>query len=174
MQPFNRFPLGSARNRRTMCALFYALCAQFSFDKRLAMQTPRSPFDQVGGMVYFARMLDKIRLSVSGRLRHDFRKNIGTGFDGRCTRYLHVDYTMLVDRVLVGGSDEEILEWCFANGRRLNQEEIFVWNQCMTKRGWKDDASEELEEHKKSSRLSHRSDLSTFFEFFEAEEGRRK
>jgi hypothetical protein len=57
------------------------------------MQTPRSPFDQVGGIVYFARMLDKIRLSVSGRLRHDFRKNIGIGFDGRCTRYLHVDYT---------------------------------------------------------------------------------
>jgi hypothetical protein len=23
------------------------------------MQTPRSPFDQVGGMVYFARMLDR-------------------------------------------------------------------------------------------------------------------
>jgi hypothetical protein len=54
------------------------------------MEPPRSPFDQVGGMVYFARMLDKIRLSASGRLRHDFRKNIGIGFDGRCTRYLHV------------------------------------------------------------------------------------
>ncbi len=136
------------------------------------MQTPRSPFDQVGGMVYFARMLDKIRLSVSGRLRDDFRKNIGIGFDGRCTRYLRVDHAMLVDRVLEGGSDEEILEWCFANGRRLNQEEIFVWNQFMTKRGWRDDASEELEEYKKSSGLSHRSDLSTFFEFFEVDEGR--
>jgi len=138
------------------------------------MQTPRSPFDQVGGMVYFARMLDKIRLSASGRLHHDFRENIGIGFDGRCTRYLHVDHAMLVDRVLKGGSDEEILEWCFANGRRLNQEEIFVWNQFMTKRGWRDDASEELEEYKKSSGLSHLSDLSTFFEFFEVDEGRRK
>jgi Domain of unknown function (DUF5069) len=46
---------------------------------------------------------------------------------------------MLVDRVLKGGSDEEILEWCFANGRRLNQEEIFVWNQFMTKRGQRSD-----------------------------------
>jgi hypothetical protein len=90
-------------------------------------------------MVYFARMLDKIRLSGSGRLRDDFRKNIGIGFDGRCTRYLHVAHAMLVDRVLEGGSDEEILEWCFANGRRLKQEEIFVWNQFMTKRGWKDE-----------------------------------
>jgi Domain of unknown function (DUF5069) len=64
------------------------------------MKTPRSPFDQVGGMVYFARMLDKIRLSARGQLRQDFQRNLGSGFDGRCTRYLHIRYTELVDRAL--------------------------------------------------------------------------
>jgi len=82
--------------------------------KESTVKTPRSPFDQVGGLVYFARMLDKIRLSARGQLREDFQKNLGIGFDGRCTRYLHINYADLVDRVLQGGSDEEVLEWCFA------------------------------------------------------------
>jgi hypothetical protein len=43
------------------------------------VKTPRSPFDQVGGLVYFARMLDKIRLSARGQLRQDFQKNLGMG-----------------------------------------------------------------------------------------------
>src|SRR4030095_80258 len=135
------------------------------------MKTPRSPFDQVGGMVYFARMLDKIRLSARGQLRQDFQRNLVSGFDGRCTRYLHIRYTDLVDRVLEGGSDEEILAWCFAAGRTLNKEEIFVWNQFMTQRGWEDDGSDELEEYKKASGLANRSDVKTFFKFFEVDEG---
>jgi hypothetical protein len=140
----------------------------------MTVKTPRSPFDQVGGLVYFARMLDKIRLSARGQLRQDFQKNLGIGFDGRCTRYLHINYTDLVDRVLQGGSDEEVLAWCFAKGRKLNEEEIFAWNQFMTKRGLNDDASDELEEYKTASGLANRSDVKTFFEFFEVEEGRRK
>jgi hypothetical protein len=44
----------------------------------------------------------------------------------------------------------------------------------MTKRGWNDDASEELEECKKASGLANRSDVKTFFEFFEVDEGRRE
>lgn len=137
------------------------------------MQTPCSPFNKVGGLVYFARMLSKVRLSAAGRLREDFLKNLGDGFDGRCTRYLHVEYSELVDRVLQGGTDEEILQWCFRVGRSLSEEEIFVWNLFMIKRGWNDDASEELEEYKKANGLSERPDLKTFFDFFEVDEGRR-
>jgi len=137
------------------------------------LKSPRSPYERVGDLVYFARMLDKIRLHRAGLLRSDYHENLGAGFDGRCTRYLHVDYAKLVDRVNHGGSDEEILEWCFATGRRLNAEEVFVWNQFMTKRGLKDDASEELQDFKLAAGLSHRRDINTFFEFFEIDDGRK-
>jgi hypothetical protein len=130
------------------------------------MKTPRSPLDQVGGLVYFPRMLDKIRLSARGQLRQDFQENLGIVFDGRCTRYLHISYADLVDRVLEGGSDEEVLEWCFAKGRKLNEEEIFAWNQFMTKRGLNDDASDELEEYKEASGLANRSDVKNLFRIF--------
>ena len=70
---------------------------------------PRSAFDKVGGLIYFPRMLDKIRLHAAGKLTTDYRENLGNGFDGRCTRFLKVAYPALRERVLQGGTDEEIL-----------------------------------------------------------------
>ena len=38
-------------------------------------QLPRSPYDMVGGVIYFARMLDKIRLHASGLLPEAYHTN---------------------------------------------------------------------------------------------------
>jgi hypothetical protein len=46
-----------------------------------------------------------------------------------------VNYADLRERVLQGGSDEEILEWCFEKGRRLNEGDIVVWNGFASKLG---------------------------------------
>src|SRR5215831_19133279 len=116
----------------------------------------RKSYETVGGIVFFGRMLDKIRLHAQGRLPADY--NRGFGFDGRTLRFLQVDYEKLVARVLKDGTDEEILEWCFQNGRRPSDEEIFVWNAFMTKRGWRDDVSEWLVDQKRSRGFEHRDD----------------
>ena len=138
--------------------------------------TPRSAYDLTGGLVYFARMLDKIRLHAAGRLRADFHENLGTGFDGRCCRLLGIEYAMLCARVGNGGTDDEIFEWCQANGNRLSDEQILVWNKFMVKRGWRDEddgSTQELEAYKAASGLGHRDDLVTFFDYYEVDEGRR-
>jgi hypothetical protein len=138
---------------------------------------PRSAYDQVGGIVYFARMLDKLRLHAASRLPSDYHKNLSKAFDGRCCRFLKVDYAALRERVLQGGTDEQILRWCFANGRQPNDEEILVWNSFMRKRGWRDEAdgtTKELEHYKAQSGLSHRHDLLTLFDYYEVDEGRKK
>jgi Domain of unknown function (DUF5069) len=139
--------------------------------------TPRSAYDQVDGLMYFARMLDKIRLHESGKLPSDYHANLGQGFDGRCCRFLRVDYPALRERVMEGGADNEILEWCFTQGRRPNEEEIFIWNSFMRKRGWsdeKDGATQELETYKGQSGLAHRKDIVTFFDYYEVDERRRE
>src|SRR5260370_4475998 len=82
--------------------------------------TPKSGYEKVGGMMYFPRMLDKIRLHARGELRPDFHANLIIGADGFCTGFLHVAYADLRNRALAYGTDEEILRWCFENGRRLN------------------------------------------------------
>ena len=139
---------------------------------------PRSAFDQVGGVVYFARMLDKIRLLKAGRLREDYHANLGGGFDGRCCRFLGVTYEDLRARVLAGDAapDEKIFAWCGEHGVRLSDEQILVWNQFMLKRGWRDEddgSTPELEAYKAGSGLAHRTDLVTFFDYYEVDEGRR-
>ena len=110
-------------------------------------QTPCTDYIETKGLIYFARMLDKIRLKAAGKLPPDYFVGVDddpTMFDARCTRFLAVDYNELVDRTLKGGSDEEILEWCFESGRKPSEEEIKIWNAFLLKRGWRDEASADL------------------------------
>lgn len=99
---------------------------------------------------------------------------MGVGFDGRCLRFLRISYDALVARVLEGGADEEILEWCFTHGYRPSENEVLVWNEYMIKRGWRDTdaAPTVLQEYKEKYGLGHRADIVTFFDFYEVDEGR--
>ena len=128
----------------------------------------RSSYERVGGLVFFGRMLDKIRLNAQGKLPPDY--NLGPGMDGRTARFLGVEYAKIAERTLQGGTDEEILEWCFQHGQRPNDEQILVWNSFMSKRGWRDEASEGLEEEKRERGFAHRDDIQTFFDFHKADE----
>ena len=99
----------------------------------------RSPRDTVGGIVVFGRILDKIRLfAKDGKLPDGYHLGIVPGrrtFDDRVCRFLGVDYAGLTKRTLAGGTDEEILEWCFRSGTRPDAEQLEVWNGFMGKHG---------------------------------------
>jgi hypothetical protein len=131
-----------------------------------------SPHTTTGGIVYFARMLEKIRLHAAGRLPDDYRANLGGGFDDYCCKFLWIDYAALVVRLHEGGTNEEILEWVFQQGRRPDQHEISIWNGFMLKRGWRDDASERLALRKKEGGFADRDDIQTMFDYIDLDEGR--
>lgn len=101
-------------------------------------------YEKTGGLFYFARMCSKIRLHAEGRLPEDYLPMLGKGFDGRTCRYLGVRYEDVRERVLSGAIDAEVLEWCFTRGRRLTDEEILIYNSFMSKRGWRDDETDEF------------------------------
>jgi gluconokinase len=132
----------------------------------------RSPAATVRGLVYFGRLLDKIRVHAEGKLPPDYQANLGKGFDATCTAFLRVDYNQLVERVKEGGTDEEILEWCYAKGRRPAEDDIEVWNEYMRKRGWRDEIAEFLTRRKKEAGMAGRSEITTMFEFIDVDEGR--
>ena len=132
----------------------------------------RSPFVQVGGLVYFARMLDKIRVHARGELPPDYQANLGRGFDERCVGFLRVNYKQLAEQVKQGGTDEELLQWCFSMGGQPSEDEIYVWNEFMRKRGWNDEVSETLKRRKKEAGMAGRSEIETMFTFINADEGR--
>jgi gluconokinase len=137
------------------------------------LNTPKSGYEKVLGMAYFPRMLDKMRLHAKGLLRDDFHANLGRGADNWCAGFLQVDYGEIKERVLQGGTDEEILLWCFEKGRKLNDTDLLVWNHFATKLGWRDMATPRLEKYKAESGLGHRSDLVTMVDYFDVDEGRK-
>ncbi len=136
-------------------------------------QKPVSAYAKAGGMAYFPRMLSKIRLHAIGDLPDDYHTNLGKGADGFCAGFLRVEYSALTQRVLQGGTDDEILEWCYQNGRRLNEDDMFVWNGFILKLGWNDPASRRLQKVKAEGGLSHRDDIQTMSDFFDVDEGRK-
>ena len=139
----------------------------------MSTKLPRSPYDSVQGLAYFPRMLDKIRIQAAEGLPELYLPHLGSGFDERCLNFLHVKYDALRERVLAGGTDEEILEWCYENGQRPTEEEVEVWTGFMQKRGWRDEASERIAFRLKESGIEHRDkEAVTMFDFIDLDEGR--
>jgi len=132
----------------------------------------RSPYAQTGGISYFPRMLDKIRLHAAGQLPAEYHANLGGGFDGRAVNFLWIEYPALVERVRQGGTDEELLAWAVAQGHQPSPDEMEIWNDFMRKLGWNDGASERLATRKRESGLENRDDIQTFFDYIDADEGR--
>lgn len=137
----------------------------------------RSPSAQVNGLVYFGRMLDKIRLHAAGKLPEGWQAQLGAAakgsFDWRCCTFLDIDYAALIAETLKGGSDDALLEWAFTQGRRPTDEQIEVWNAFMTKRGWRDAGTQRLIERLAEIGLPPGA-VETVFEFIDLDEGRIK
>ncbi len=134
----------------------------------------RSPYTQTNDLCYFARMVDKIRLHAAGNLPADYHPNLGGGFDARCVSFLGLSYQALADRVKKGGTDTELLDWCHQQADfKPTTEQIEVWNEFMRKRGWNDDGSAKLKSRLEEGGFAHRTDIQTFFDYIDLDEGRR-
>ena len=133
----------------------------------------RSPYRKVGRLVYFGRMLDKIRLQAAGTLpAADYAANLGKGFDARCCSFLRVNYDELKGRVLAGGMDDEaLLAWALERGGARTDEECEIWNGFMMKRGWRDAGAPMLAQRIRESNLESQP-VMTMFDYLDFDEGR--
>lgn len=144
----------------------------------------RSPYARVGRLVYFGRMLDKIRVHARGALPADYVENLGepaakpTVFDGRMCRFLRIAYPELRDHVLANPSadDADILAWAEARAAaaglpRRTDEECEIFNAFLAKRGWRDQANGLLRQRIAEAKLEG-APIETMFDFLDADEGR--
>lgn len=129
----------------------------------------RSPYEQVGGLVHFGRMLDKIRLHAEGKLPVDWvsAKGALNGLDGRTCRFLHIEYAALETEALKGRGDEEMLAWAHATGRKPSEEEVEIWNAFLSKMGSAERVRIRLEEVGLPT-----GSVLTMFDFIDLDEGR--
>jgi len=133
----------------------------------------RSPYVLVGRLVYFGRMLDKIRLQAAGKLPVDeYVAHLGKGFDGRCCGFLRINYDELRKNALSGkNSDEQVLSWAEERGGRRSDEDCELWNSFMMKRGFRDEASTNLAKRIQESGFEGKPIL-TMFDYIDFDEGR--
>jgi hypothetical protein len=135
----------------------------------------RSAYETVEGVVYFGRMIDKVRLHAAGRLPLEYQPLLGNanprGFDARCCRFLQIEHPTFAAQVSQGGTDETLFQWACQAGREPSEKEVEVWNAFMQKRGWRDESSGRLRDYTQEAGITDRV-VSTFFDFYDADEGR--
>jgi hypothetical protein len=135
----------------------------------------RSCYSKVGRLVYFGRMLDKIRLHAAGKLPPEYVANLGDAqfyvLDGRCCRFLGIAYADLKARTLEGGSDEDILAWVHRRGTARTDEECHMFNRFIVKLGWRDERSAVLPQRIRDSGLEGKV-VETIIDHIEYDEGR--
>jgi hypothetical protein len=135
-------------------------------------QTPRSPRDEIDGVIYFPRLCDKVRLHAAGRLSPEYHANLGSGMDLWTCQFLGVDYSPLADQIRAGKSDAEALAWANENGTPRPAHEQAWWSAFMKTRGFRDDLAERLAQRKAESGFTDRADIVTFMDYIDADEGR--
>jgi len=136
--------------------------------------------DAIDGLVYFPRMLSKIRLHAAGRLPEAYVPYLGDGapefgghvFDARCCRLLGVPYEAVKEKTLSGLDDAAVLAWARTAGKNPTVEEVEVWSGYASKRGWRDDATPAM--RRWAEKLgAHPDAVVTWFDGFDVDEGRK-
>ena len=140
-------------------------------------QYPRSPKALLGGIAHLGRFIDKIRLRHEGKIQE--YNYITVGFDKYLVDFLQTDPKAFEQRVLAGGTDEELLAWVKANSRKPSEQEIVQWSQGLLSSGPKDDAARQRFQGrlqdvatKRGVPLSSLSPVSTWADVIELDEGR--
>lgn len=138
---------------------------------------PRSPKALLGGIAHLRRFIDKIRLRNAGQIQ-DYNY-ITVGFDKYLVDFLGIDAKVYEQRVLAGGTDEELLAWVKENGSKVSDEEIAQWSKNLMASGPKDEAARQrfqgrLEEvaTKRGVPVSSLPQVSTWADVIELDEGR--
>ena len=129
----------------------------------------RSPRAKLGGLHHLGRMLDKIRCDIEGTLPEEYRPNLGLsiGLDGFLCGFLGLKFEDIRHKVTEGLSDEELVEWYFANGLRPNPMQRRIWNGFSEKFGWRDLATSVIDNTKKENGLENREDIFTAFDLID-------
>ncbi len=102
---------------------------------------PRSPKEQVGGICHLGRLIDKVRMRHAGLIQ-DYNY-LTVGFDKYLLDHLGIQGADFEQRVLQGGTEEEICEWIEAQGKPFSDEEKAQWNEMVLNGGPKNEQAQQ-------------------------------
>ena len=125
------------------------------------------------GWIHLPRYVDKIRLSLAGKLHPDYQANLGRGFDGLWLKTAGVTHEQMVEVVKNSVTDGEVCDWVRKNVKKSAAEKA-AHAQDQLSRPRPDDpaAQERFKMRKQESGIFHRDDLKTFVDYIDADEKR--
>ena len=99
----------------------------------------RSPYDKIGGLVYFARLLDRVRSLARGEVPSECIENFEKDFDQECATFLRVTYELLVKYVNEGLSPRDFAVVFRDETTDPLKVRFTCGNEFVRKRGWNDE-----------------------------------
>jgi hypothetical protein len=135
----------------------------------LTKEFPRSPREKLGGYVHLARMADKARAKSAGSIGEYIYP---CPLDQSLLEFLEISGEAFREAVL-DRDDQAVLEWVKKNAKSRDPKEMEVWNQSFLNRK---PSTEESLQHFLEIRnriLPQRTDITTWVDLLDLEEGRR-
>jgi hypothetical protein len=127
----------------------------------------------MSGWLYLPRFVDKIRLSLAGRLHSDYQQNFATrGFDAQWLKAAGLESDAFIEVVRHAITDGQVADWVRSHVHKPAEQAAF--NHWLTHYGSEEDPElrARLASRKEQSGLAHRTDITTFVDYIDADEGR--
>ena len=137
----------------------------------LTKQYPRSPYQKVGGYMMLGRTIDKARAKHENKLGEYI---YNCPLDQVLFEFLQIDAEVFFAAVKSCATDDEVIEWVFANQVHRNKAEVDEFNENISELGPEDEESRAYFEEVRQKVAADRPDLRSWFDLIEADEGRLK
>jgi hypothetical protein len=142
-----------------------------SYDFTQPGRYPRSGREKLGGIMFLARAIDKMRAHVAGTVGE---YNSHRGMSSRVFDLFGVTAEQFEEAVRVNPSDEGVLAWLQQHGRKPSQSEIDQFNATLQDLA----PNEEMQPRFRAAleRMGHgqRTDVRTWLDMQDLDEGRLK
>lgn len=134
---------------------------------------PRSPRETMDGWHYLPRYIDKIRLSLAGKLHSDYTDNLGKGFDGMWLKAAGLTHEQFVEVVKNSLTDGQVCDWVHQNVKRTAAEKEAHWQDVLSRPLPSDPAAvARFKMRKEQAGIAHRDDIQCFVDSIDADEKR--
>ena len=134
---------------------------------------PRSPRETMDGWHYLPRYVDKIRLSLAGKLHSDYTENYGKGFDGMWLKAAGLSHEQFVEVVKKTTTDGQVCDWLRHNVKKSLEEKNAHWKDVQSRPLANDPAAcARFKTRMEQAGISHRTEITTFVDYIDADEKR--
>lgn len=122
------------------------------------------------GLLHLPRFIAKIRKHLEGKLPKSYQRNFTRGFDGFLCLHLGVEPKDVIEAVRTSADDDELnrkLAALFPKDLRAAK-----WNREVVQKGMSEMGRETLEKTKRELGLAERTDIRSFADMIDFDEGR--